>query len=48
MIEAKNLTKYYGKARGITDLNLKIEKGEIFGYIGPNGVLFLKKKVKGQ
>lgn len=36
-IEARNLTKYYGKARGIIDLNLKIEQGEIFGFIGPNG-----------
>ena len=37
MIETKNLTKYYGKTRGITDLSLKIKKGEIFGFIGPNG-----------
>lgn len=37
VIETLNLTKYYGKARGIIDLNLKIEPGEIFGFIGPNG-----------
>lgn len=36
-IETTNLTKYYGKARGITDLNLEVERGEIFGFIGPNG-----------
>lgn len=36
-IETKNLTKYYGKARGIIDLNLKVEEGDIFGFIGPNG-----------
>ena len=36
-IETQNLTKYYGKARGIIDLNLQIEPGEIFGFIGPNG-----------
>jgi ABC-2 type transport system ATP-binding protein len=36
-IETRNLTKYYGKARGIIDLNLEIEQGEIFGFIGPNG-----------
>lgn len=36
-IETKGLTKYYGKARGVTDLNLKIEEGDIFGFIGPNG-----------
>lgn len=37
IIETKNLTKMYGNARGITDINLSIEEGEIFGFIGPNG-----------
>ena len=36
-IETEGLTKYYGKERGIIDLNLKINEGEIFGFIGPNG-----------
>lgn len=36
-IEIKGLTKNYGKARGVEDVNLKIKKGEIFGFIGPNG-----------
>lgn len=36
-IKTTNLTKYYGKARGIIDLNLTIEEGEFFGFIGPNG-----------
>jgi len=36
-IEIKNLTKYYGKARGIIDVSLAVEDGEIFGFIGPNG-----------
>jgi len=36
-IETEGLTKYYGKNRGILDLNLKINEGEIFGFIGPNG-----------
>lgn len=36
-IEIKNLTKYYGKARGIIDVNFNVEEGEIFGFIGPNG-----------
>ncbi len=36
-IETQNLTKYYGKARGIVDLNLTVEQGEFFGFIGPNG-----------
>jgi ABC-2 type transport system ATP-binding protein len=33
----KALTKWYGSARGIEDLSFDIEKGEIFGYLGPNG-----------
>jgi ABC-2 type transport system ATP-binding protein len=36
-IETQSLTKFYGKSRGIIDVNLQIEKGEIFGFIGPNG-----------
>lgn len=37
IIEIKNLTKFYGKNRGIEGVNLKVSKGEIFGFIGPNG-----------
>jgi ABC-2 type transport system ATP-binding protein len=37
VIETRQLTKNYGKARGISNLNLEVEKGEIFGFIGPNG-----------
>ncbi len=37
VIEIKNLTKSYGKARGINNINLSVEQGEIFGFIGPNG-----------
>lgn len=37
IIEIKNLTKHYGKARGIIDVNLNVEQGEVFGFIGPNG-----------
>ncbi len=37
IIEIKNLTKYYGKIRGVIDLSLDLVKGEIFGFIGPNG-----------
>ncbi len=36
-IETTNLTKYYGKSRGIVDVNLSVEKGDFFGFIGPNG-----------
>jgi ABC-2 type transport system ATP-binding protein len=37
IIEVTNLTKYYGKARGIVDVSFNVEEGEIFGFIGPNG-----------
>lgn len=36
-IETKELTKYYGKSRGILDLNLKVAQGDFYGFIGPNG-----------
>lgn len=37
IIKTTKLTKYYGKARGITDLDLTVTQGEFFGFIGPNG-----------
>ena len=37
MIRTQSLTKYYGKTKGIENLDLSIEKGEIFGLLGPNG-----------
>lgn len=36
-IELKDLTKYYGKSRGILHLNLDVKEGDFFGFIGPNG-----------
>ena len=37
VIKTTGLTKYYGKSRGIKDLNLNVREGEFFGFIGPNG-----------
>lgn len=37
VIETKKLTKFYGKNRGITDLDLSVSEGDFFGFIGPNG-----------
>lgn len=37
VIEIFDLSKQYGRARGIDHVNLEIEEGEIFGFIGPNG-----------
>jgi ABC-2 type transport system ATP-binding protein len=37
IIETHNLTVYYGKFRGVKDVNLTVEQGEVFGFLGPNG-----------
>ena len=36
-VEVNELTKYYGKQRGIVDLTLDVREGEVFGFLGPNG-----------
>jgi ABC-2 type transport system ATP-binding protein len=36
-IETSHLTKYYGKSRGIIDVDLTVDTGQIFGFLGPNG-----------
>ncbi|MEW6201748.1 MAG: ABC transporter ATP-binding protein [bacterium] len=37
IIRTESLTKYYGKVRGVVDINLEVREGEIFGFLGPNG-----------
>lgn len=37
VIESNQLTKMYGKARGISNVSFTVKEGEIFGFIGPNG-----------
>lgn len=37
IIETHNLTVFYGKHRGIKDVNLAVQRGEVFGFLGPNG-----------
>lgn len=37
VIETQDLTVYYGKHRGILNVNLTVEEGEVFGFLGPNG-----------
>lgn len=36
-IKTVNLTKFYGKVRGIRELNLTVSEGDFFGFMGPNG-----------
>jgi ABC-2 type transport system ATP-binding protein len=37
VIETSGLSKDYGRGRGLFDLNLQVEEGEVLGYLGPNG-----------
>lgn len=37
IVEVRNLIKFYGRSRGITDVTFSIPQGTIFGFIGPNG-----------
>ena len=37
VIVAEQLTKSYGKQRGVVELNFSVRPGEVFGYLGPNG-----------
>jgi ABC-2 type transport system ATP-binding protein len=37
MIEAKNLSKWYGAKRAVNDITFSVEKGEVLGFLGPNG-----------
>lgn len=36
-VEARGISKMYGTKRGVTDLNMEVTQGEVFGFIGPNG-----------
>jgi ABC-2 type transport system ATP-binding protein len=37
VITLEKLTKFYGKSRGIIDVDLEVQQGEVFGFLGPNG-----------
>ena len=37
VIEIDNLTKRYGKHRGVEEVSFSVEEGDIFGFLGPNG-----------
>lgn len=37
VIQTERLTKTYGASRGITDVDLAVAPGEVFGFLGPNG-----------
>src|SRR5262245_59616129 len=37
IIDVKKLNKFFGKIHAVKDLDLQIKRGEIFGFLGPNG-----------
>ena len=37
VLQTHDLTKYYGRVRGVEAVNFSIREGEVFGFIGPNG-----------
>jgi ABC-2 type transport system ATP-binding protein len=37
IITLEKLTKSYGSSRGIIDVDLEVQQGEVFGFLGPNG-----------
>jgi ABC-2 type transport system ATP-binding protein len=37
IIQTQQLTKSYGPSRGIIDVDLQVNEGEVFGFLGPNG-----------
>jgi ABC-2 type transport system ATP-binding protein len=37
VIQTDQLTKYYGRYRGIVEVDLEVKEGEAFGFLGPNG-----------
>jgi ABC-2 type transport system ATP-binding protein len=37
IIRTEELTKSYGRHRGIIDVSLEVQPGEVFGFLGPNG-----------
>ena len=37
MVQANNITKFYGEYPAISDVSFTANKGEIIGFLGPNG-----------
>ena len=37
MIETENLTRKFGDLTAVDNLTLQVDKGEVFGFLGPNG-----------
>jgi ABC-2 type transport system ATP-binding protein len=37
VLEIKNLTKAFGSRNVVSDISFEVQRGEIFGFLGPNG-----------
>lgn len=37
VLQIKGLNKYFGHKKVVDDLNLELYRGEVFGFLGPNG-----------
>lgn len=37
MIKLENITQVFANGRGVFGMSLNVNKGEVFGFIGPNG-----------
>ena len=37
IVSSENLSKSYGTFRALTDCNIRVKSGEVFGLLGPNG-----------
>jgi len=37
IIQASDLTKFYGEILAVDHINFDVKRGEIFGFLGPNG-----------
>ena len=36
-IETSNVTRDFGTFRAVDNLNLRVERGQFYGFLGPNG-----------
>ena len=42
MLQTQNLCKYFRKQKAVNNVSLNIEKGQIYGLLGPKGALFMR------
>jgi ABC-2 type transport system ATP-binding protein len=40
IIQVKHLSKKFGSFEAVKDVSFTVNKGDVFGFLGPNGVYF--------